>query len=282
MVCFWIGCNHVSHGLKKINPGKRLVLELVSFILLLITWVFTLSGIGIYANTGVQDYINRITKAKETGEATGVDWGSLLSVLGDVINGLSSILGEEGIENKGYEIKDDLKGLEDAGLLKGSGLEGTSSGLTIVKVFGHDVFVVACSTYTIITFFLLILNLIYRKEYLKPGQKPLPRNSEWVDRPKKDNCCAICTPLNGFRMFHNSQHWYGFFIFIVCALLQVELYFTIPLILLCFAQIIISYLYAEDIMLCALPLCCVNLYFIRRYPQEEFGGMEHKMDTLTV
>merc|ERR1711874_151 len=45
MTCWWIGCNHVSDGLVKINPSKRLVLELVSFILLLITWCFTIPGI---------------------------------------------------------------------------------------------------------------------------------------------------------------------------------------------------------------------------------------------
>jgi len=280
MVCFWIGCNHVSHGLKKIKPGKRLVLELVSLILLLITWCFTIPGIAIYTNTGIQEFINRLSE----GDGSGVNFAALMDVLGKVMNALSGILGDGSVQYTEEDKKEfeKLNQIDELGGFKGSNLEGTSTGLTVVKAFGHDVFVMACTTYTIITFFLLILNLFYRKEYLKPGQKPLPRNSEWVDRPKSDKCCSICSPLNALRMFHNSQHWYGFFIFIVCALLQVELYFTIPLILLCFTQIIISYLYAEDIMLCALPLCCVSLYFIRRYPQEEFGGMEHKMEPLTV
>jgi len=279
MVCFWIGCNHVSHGLKKIKPGKRLALELVSLVLLLITWCFTIPGIAIYTNTGIQDFMNKLSKD----DGSGINLGALIEVLGKVANAMANMLGEAPVHTEeDKKMTAQLDEYDKAGLFKGSNLEGTSSGLTVVKAFGHDVFVAACTTYTIITFFLLILNLFYRKEYLKPGQKPLPRNSEWVDRPKTDKCCSICSPLNALRMFHNSQHWYGFFIFIVCALLQVELYFTIPLILLCFTQIIISYLYAEDIMLCALPLCCVSLYFIRRYPQEEFGGMEHKMEPLTV
>ena len=79
-------------------------------------------------------------------------------------------------------------------------------------------------------------------------------------------------------LFHHLEHRAGFIVFLVCAILRVELYFTVPLILLTFAQVIISYLYADDIVLCALPLCCVQFLFIRRYPQEEFGGMDAKME----
>jgi len=255
MVCFWIGCNHVSHGLTKIKPGARLTLELVSLVLLLITWCFTIPGIALYTNTGLQAVFMDGT----------ADFGQVMNLLGNMMNFMGGIMGEE----KPLNTKDWEKDSEGTVLEHGVRLE---------KALGHDVFVAFCSLYTIYGAFFLILNLIFRKEYLKLGQKPLPRSSEWADRPKRDNCCGICTPCNGLRMFHNSYHFWGLFGFIICAILQVELYFTIPLILLTFAQVIISYLYAEDIVLCTLPLCCVSLYFIRRYPKEEFGGMDHKME----
>ena len=251
---FWIGCNHVSHGLKEIKPGKRLILELVSLVLLLITWCFTIPGIFLYKNTGVATHFMNGT----------LDFWQLMNIFTTIINMIFK--GENG---------------EEVIKMKDNPNEGPS-GVSIFKALGHYIFAVNCAFYTIITAVFLVLNIIYRREYLKCGDKPVPRNTEWADRPKRERCFALCCPWNGLRMFHHLEHRAGFIVFLVCAILGVELYFTIPLILLTFAQIIISYLYAEDIMLCALPICCVNLYFIRRYPQEEFGGMEHKMDTLTV
>ena len=82
MVCFWLGCNHVSHGLVKIKPSRRLTLELVSLVLLLITWCFTIPGIIMYSNTGVgrlnpQEVINIFTTIVDM--ITGRDDGSHLS-----------------------------------------------------------------------------------------------------------------------------------------------------------------------------------------------------------
>jgi len=254
MTCFWIGCNHFSYGLKKIQPGRRLALELVSLVLVLITWCFTIPGIVILRYEGFQHAIMQ-------------DLGQLMNVLYAVMEVLQNANPEDGVtleqENGG---KINIKG------------DSALAGKNVLKAFGSDIFVIYCTIYTIITAIFLVLNLFFRKEYIKLGQKPLPRSSEWVDRKKRDNCCNICTPCNALRMFHHLEHRAGFIIFLVCACLGVNPAFSVPLVLLTFAQVIISYLYAEDIVLCALPLCCVQFLFIRRYPQEEMGGMEHKME----
>ena len=246
MVCFWLGCNHISYGMVKIKPSRRLSLELVSLVLILITWCFTIPGIIMYSNTGVgrlkpQEVINIFTTIVDM--ITGRDDGSHLSF---------QLWGRD--ENNEIYV------------------------INIFKAIGHDIFAANCAIYTIISAFFLVLNLFYRKEYLKLGQKPLPLGSEWVARNKRDNCCTIFSPCNALRMFHHLEHRAGFIVNIVCATFGVELYFTIPLILLTFTQIIISYLYAEDIVLCTFPLCCVQLFFIRRYPQEEFGDKDKKME----
>ena len=150
MACFWIGCNHVSHGLTKINPSKRLLLELVSLVLLLITWCFTIPGIFLYRNTGV---------ATAFMEGT-LDFGEIMGIFTSIVNIIFK--GENG---------------EELINLRADPNEG-SGGLSIFKALGHDIFAVNCAFYTIITAFFLVLNIFFRKEYLKLGQKPLPRSSK--------------------------------------------------------------------------------------------------------
>ena len=241
MTCFWIGINHVSHGFTKIKPGKRLTLELLSLVLVLITWCFTIPGIVLLANAGIY---NTMMDGK-------LDFGQLMNIFTSLMGGESSTTQDEV----------DLDG-----------------GISIFKALGNDIFVANNTIYTIVTAILLILNLFFRKEYLKMGQKPLPRNSEWAQRKSRDNCCGICSPCNALRMFHHLEHRAAFIVNLLCAILGVDLYFSIPLVLLTFTQTIISYLYAEDIVLCGLPICCVHFLFIRRYPQEELGDMDHKME----
>jgi hypothetical protein len=146
--------------------------------------------------------------------------------------------------------------------------------LNFVRAVGSTMFVAFNTIYTIVTFILVILNITYRKEYLKMGQKPLVGNSEWVERKGRQLCCDICSPCNALRMFHHLEHRGAFLINLACAIMGVELYFSIPLVFLTFTQTIISYLYAEDVAICALPICCAYLLFVRRYPQEELDDMD--------
>ena len=146
--------------------------------------------------------------------------------------------------------------------------------IDLPKAVGSTIFVAVNTIYTIVTFLFVFLNIIYRKEYLKIGQKPLIENSEWVERKGRQLCCDICSPCNALRMFHHLEHRGAFFANLICAILGVELYVSIPLTLLTFTQTIISYLYAEDVAVCGFPICCAYLLFVRRYPQEDFDAMD--------
>ena len=238
MACFWIGFNHVSHGVVKVKHGRRLTLELVSLVLVLITWCFTIPGIIMLSESGTAEFVR-------------------------VINYYTGNLSPIKVE-----------GADCAASVEG-GCE-----LNLFKAFGSMLFVPFNTIYTIITAILVVLNIIYRKEYLKMGQKPLVGNSEWVERKGRQLCCDICSPCNALRMFHHLEHRGAFLVNLVCAILGVELYFSIPLVFLTLAQTIISYLYAEDVALCGLPICCAYLLFVRRYPQEDLEDMDmdQKMD----
>jgi len=232
MPCFWIGFNHVSTGLVKVSPRRRLILELVSLVLMVITWCFTISGIILLNGSGGQQF-NRVINYY-TGNRSPIK----------------------------------VKGSECASSIPG-GCE-----MNIYEAVGTSIFVPFNTIYTIITFILVILNLIYRKEYLKIGQKPQATNSEWVERKGRQFCFDICSPCNALRMFHHLEHRAAFVINLVCAILGVKLYFSIPLTLITFAQTIISYLYAEDVTLCGVGICCIQLLFVRRYPQEDFDTLD--------
>jgi len=228
MTCFWIGINHVSHGVKKVSPDKRLTLELVSLVLLLITWCFTIPGIIILAEAGLHTElvraVNYLTGNRSPVKVSGADCAA--SVAG------------------GCEFN-------------------------ILKAVGNNIFVAFNTVYTILSAILLILNLIFRKEFLTLGTRPQARNCEYSDRKSTEYCCDICSPCNALRMFHHVEHRGAFIVNLVCACLAVDFYFSIPLVILTLAQTIISYLYAEDVVYCGLPICCVYLLFVRRYPQEE-------------
>jgi len=240
MTCWWIGCNHVSDGLVKINPSKRLVLELVSFILLLITWCFTIPGIVLLLD---QNLGALLLEGK-------IHFGQLFQLLKLLVGGEST------------KEEDEMANIIG---------DADEESISIFKATGNSIFVPFSIVYTVWTAILLGLNLFYRREYLTCGERPEPKSSEWADRKDRDNCCKICSPFNALRMFHHMEHRAAFIVYLVCVIMGVDLYFSIPLLLLTFAQTIISYLYAEDIVLCGLPLCCVQLFFIRRYPKEEQG-----------
>ena len=243
MTCFWIGFNHVSSGAVKVNPRRRLTLELVSFLLVLITWCFTISGIVMLSDSGTKEFVR------------GINYYS------------------------GNRSPIKIDGAECAASVQG-GCE-----LNFVRAVGSTMFVAFNTIYTIVTFILVILNIAYRKEYLKMGQKPLVGNSEWVERKGRQLCCDICSPCNALRMFHHLEHRGAFLINLACAIMGVELYFSIPLVFLTFTQTIISYLYAEDVAICGLPICCAYLLFVRRYPQEELDDMDMRQksnDALNV
>jgi len=229
------GGNHVSHGLAKINPSKRMVLEMVSFILILVTWCFTIPGIVLLAKAGV---VHSLIEGK-------IDFGQLFNLLTKLVS----------------------SGDEDAPTIEKMP-EGVNGEISIFKAVGNNIFVASNIFYTIITLIFMILNLIYRRDYLKMSDRPEPKTTEWADRKDKDHCCGICIPCNGLRMFHHLEHRAAFIVNLLCAIMGVDLYFSIPMVLLTFAQTIISYLYAEDIVLCGMPLCCVQLLFIRRYPKD--------------
>jgi len=233
MTCFWVGINSNSHGVAKVKPGKRLTLELVSLVLVLVTWCFTIPGIILLGQSGLHT---------------------------ELVRGINLLTGNRS------PVK--VEGSDCAASVEG-GCE-----FNIQKAIGNNIFVGFNTIYTIVTAFLLVLNLFFRKEFLRMGQKPLARNSEWVERKGHQFCCDICSPCNALRMFHHLEHRGAFLVNLVCAVLGVELYLSIPLVLLTFSQTIISYLYAEDVVLCGLPLCCVYLLFVRRYPQEEIEGMD--------
>eukprot|EP00092_Neocalanus_flemingeri_P005288 GFUD01005692.1.p1 GENE.GFUD01005692.1~~GFUD01005692.1.p1 ORF type:complete len:245 (-),score=46.20 GFUD01005692.1:71-805(-) len=244
MACFWIGFNHHSFGPVKVKPRRRLSLELVSFVLVLITWCFTISGIVTLSDSGTKEFVRGINYYT----------GNLIKT----------------------------KGTECAASVPG-GCE-----VNFVRAVGSTLFVAFNTIYTIVTFIFVVLNIIYRKEYLKMGQKPLVRNTEWAERKGRQFCCDICTPCNALRMFHHLEHRGAFVINLACAIMGVELYFSIPLTLLTLAQTIISYFYAEDIALCGFGICCAYLLFVRRYPQEELDALdmgqtgEKREDTLNV
>jgi len=232
MPCFWIGFNHVSTGLVKVSPRRRLMLELVSLVLMVITWCFTISGIILLSDSGGQQFIRVINYY--TGNRSPIK----------------------------------VKGAECASSIPGG------CDMDIFQLVGTNIFIGFNIVYTIVTFLLVILNLVYRKEYLKIGQKPQVTNSEWVERKGRQFCCDICSPCNALRMFHHLEHRAAFLINLICAILGVKLYFSIPLTLITFAQTIISYLYAEDVVLCGSGACCIHLMFIRRYPQEDFDTLD--------
>ena len=242
MTCFWIGINHVSHGLKKVTPDKRLTLELVSLMLLLITWCFTIPGIITLAQAGLHTELVRAVNYL-TGNRSPVK----------------------------------IAGADCAASVEG-GCE-----FNILKAVGNNIFVIFNTIYTIVSALLLILNLIFRKEFLTLGQRPQARQCEISgenDEMSTQYCCNICSPCNALRMFHHVEHRGAFIVNLVCACLGVEFYFSIPLVILTFSQTIISYLYAEDLVLCGLPVCCVYLLFVRRYPQEDMVDRDVKMDNV--
>jgi len=235
MTCIWIGINHDSEGIKKVGPQRRLTLELISFVLLLISWCFTISGIIVlddFARNQFNTAINYLTGNRSPFKIKGTDCAA--SVAG------------------GCDIN-------------------------ITKAVGTSIFVSFNGIYTIVTFFLAILNVIYRREYLKPGQRPLGSNVEWAERKNRQCCFEICTPCNALRIFHHLEHRGAFIVNLICAILGVDFYFSIPLVILTLAQTILSYLYAEDIALCGIPICCFYLLFIRRYPKED-SDIEMRVD----
>ena len=111
--------------MSAINPSKRLLLELVSLVLLLITWCFTIPGIFLYRNTGVATVFMEGT----------LDFSEIMGIFTSIVNMIFK--GENG--EKLISLREDPN--------EGSG------GLSIFKALGHDIFAVNCAFYTIITAF---------------------------------------------------------------------------------------------------------------------------------
>jgi len=150
------------------------------------------------------------------------------------------------------------------------------------------IFLIGNGAYLLTTLILAFMNLAHRKDLIcgtssegKPDLK---------DHEKIEYCCDICNPLDSLRISHHLQHR---FLLMACILIffsfwkwnqcsEVEqagemekivmgyiIIFTIPLCVLSVVQCILSYLYAEDIALCGVNICCVlQLLFIRRYPKD--------------
>lgn len=152
------------------------------------------------------------------------------------------------------------------------------------------IFLIGNGAYLLTTLVLAIMNLAYRKDLICGIPVPQNGKSDWKDHGKIEYCCDIWNPLDALRISHHLQHR---FLFVACLFIffsfwkwskcsEVEnageietlvmeyiLIFTIPLSMLSLAQCILSYLYAEDIALCGVNICCVlQLLFIRRYPKD--------------
>merc|ERR550519_2354352 len=134
-------------------------------------------------------------------------------------------------------------------------------------------FVIGNIVYTIVTFVLAIVNLIYRRDIIsRQSVAGRPIRSEWKEREKKEYCFDICNPLNGLRVFHHLEHRGAALInliVVVCsaielssstqnmyssaddtALLSTLLGFSSCILVLTLIQTFLSYFYAEDVALC--------------------------------
>lgn len=261
MGCFWIGINHTSHGLLKVSPRRRLLLELISLILLVISWCVIVPGV-IHVGT---IYVDNIQEMPDQIQVKGSNFHE------DTFK--RSAYGFD--EYRDAEIRD--------WIVENPPYVPDRTGSLVVELYAVVAFMLANSVYLVVTIFLAILNLIYRKDILL--KKTMVGRSEWKEREKNELCFDICNPLNGLRMFHHLEHRGAFLInlfvfgFTITAfsisssedtkLLKTILGYSSTMCLITLAQTFLSYFYAEDVALCGMSCCCVHFWFVRRYPQEQ-------------
>jgi len=240
MVCFWIGLNTESTACS-FSPSRRLLLELVSFIIQVVVWIITLTGLILIGDSGFQE----------------------LSVGLNYLTGNRSPLGGDKFTSSSIQPSEVSV---NRALAASVFLVGNLSYLLATLVL-------ACLSLYYRRAFISLAN---RPQPQATGYMKREQLETCTAICTPCNGLRIFHHLEQRGGFLTNL-----VVLVLCLIVLSSgtsvpgaLWLSVPLCLLCCIQMVLACIYTEDVALCGVGACCVYLLWVRRSPppyQEEIG-----------
>ena len=235
--CFWVGINHTGKGLWPLGKKNRDVLQIVSLAVQIVFWIYAIIAIVIVAKDNLENLdilTEELEKLEEDLDMDRYTYNPSPNISKPSINQMEY-----------YEYYGDKR-----------------SNITSEMESRINSVVVFCggnTLYTLMSMFIALVSMVSQISKTRDDQGPR-------EHAQIELCFDICQPCDSFRIFHHILHRSAFVLNFMSIFIGTHLMFSVPCTAICLIQCIISYLYAEDIVLCGVPFCCFQFWFIRRYP----------------
>ena len=239
--CFWVGVNHTGKGVLPVEKRQREILQLVSLGVQVVFWIFAVIAIVIVGMDNLANLEHLEDELDKLEEELDMDKFSYNS----------SPNKSEATQKDGLKKMDYYEYYGDKRTNLTNEMESRINSLVV--------FCGGNSLYILLSMITAISSLVSQMK--KTGEDPGPREHAQIEL-----CFDICQPCDSFRIFHHILHRSAFIINFMTIFIGTDIIFSLPCTIICFIQCIISYFYAEDIVLCGVPFCCFQFWFIRRYP----------------